>query len=430
MTLLRKTLLSIVLVATALMPSYSYAQGWVSFDLGQLDENLEDDYKMATPKDLSFYNNVGIAVGDGGSVYKTVNRGSDWFGATGQGTGGTWSNIITKGGPHEFGAVEMVNENIGYVVYDSTVIYGQKSNWITAIAKTIDGGITWKKQGTSLSGLRPVGIRMLSEDVGFVLTGNAFYKTADGWSSREKLIKNGDLIDGLLVSTFLSLDVSDSGRTIVLKDVARILISKDGGSTWSSIPFDFHRLIDVVSNELIYVYHDDVLKKTKDGGITFQNVLSEPLEDNGITAISFLDEDNGVVSYWSGNVYHTGDAGASWTKMNALFLEEAAVKVHELYYLSPDSIYGIGEIDRRATIFRYDIVRGQLIKGDGSVVYYFGADGMLHPFASEENFYSWYESFDDLIEVDQSFIDEKIISDFVPKRINGDQDEIGETMNW
>lgn len=105
-----------------------------------------------------------------------------------------------------------------------------------------------------------------------------------------------------------------------------ILITRDGGKSWNSVPVANEDYMDVVilnKNTIILASDDGQIYKTTDGGLNFTLQYYEPQTTNFINYIEFFDNDNGVamgdaVSPSQNPVFlRTTNGGNSWENYTA-----------------------------------------------------------------------------------------------------------------
>jgi photosystem II stability/assembly factor-like uncharacterized protein len=160
--------------------------------------------------------NIGYAVGDSGTILKTINGGNNWISQN----SGTTKNLYS---------VFFVSGVTGYAVGDSGTI-------IT----TSNGGVLWTSQfsGTDVS---LCSVYFPATDVGYMCSTNysfrSILKTTDGGSNWSKLI-----VDTTQILSLHSLFFTDATTGYVVGDRyvnfhtgAMIYKTEDAGLTWSNV---------------------------------------------------------------------------------------------------------------------------------------------------------------------------------------------------
>jgi photosystem II stability/assembly factor-like uncharacterized protein len=213
------------------------------------------------------------------------------------------------------------------------------------VLRTVDGGATWKQLSVSIEALDFRDVDAISERIAYVLSvGNGpasrIYKTTDAGNTWTLQFKTSDSKAFLDAMSFW-----DATHGLVFGDSIDgkfyLLITQDGGNTWSRIPGD--RLPPALENEGAFAASGTniaVFGKTHawigtgaankarvlyttDGGHTW-NIAETPLRSgpsSGIFSIAFRDAKHGVIvggDYTKDkeaieNVAVTSDGGATWT---------------------------------------------------------------------------------------------------------------------
>jgi len=213
------------------------------------------------------------------------------------------------------------------------------------VLRTVDGGATWKALKVTDEALDFRDVDAINERIAYVLSiGNGpasrIYKTTDAgktWALQFKTLDSKAFLD--------AMSFWDAAHGLVIGDSIEgtfyLLITQDGGSTWSRIPGD--KLPPALENEGAFAASGTniaVFDKTHawigtgaaskarvlyttDGGHNW-NVADTPLksgQSSGIFSIAFRDAKHGVIvggDYTkereaSDNVAITSDGGATWT---------------------------------------------------------------------------------------------------------------------
>lgn len=294
--------------------------------VGRWDTVILPDFKSQR---LFFLNaEVGFVIGklkDKGVVWKTSNRGKDWY---------LLSELIPIHNVWQFmqaSQIYFVDEKIGYVIETFTI-------W-----KTVDGGINWKQIYIvdKTNTWQPIKIKPFSVGEVYVIgTNGIFGKMVDGFDWKQQNILQKDII-GQTHSLYDIQFINENIGWVSSSSQIELYYTSDGGSSWkvSKQPengpylqcFFFLNETDgwgiwekFIKQDKI---HDDEFKvqkyvaKTTNSGKSWQ-VLSplyefhsnlNPAFENKINQIYFVDEING----WfidEKSVFKTKDGGKTWVK--------------------------------------------------------------------------------------------------------------------
>jgi len=275
----------------------------------------------------------GIAVGEGGHVYRTA----DGFGMI------TGAQNPTFG---ELSCVFFVNDTLGWTgsvtgkIFRSTnagvswtqMNSGQPtSNFMTAIQfldtqtgyascsggemlKSTDGGLTWQGVGPFDQLVLPRDFHFYNELLG-VAVGSAgeVIRTTDGGATWDSIPSN---------TTHTMRDLDALGDTLVAcGDFGRTIRSTDGGLTWTQIQLGNtdHQSISLTSSGTALLGTDGRIQRSTDLGVTW-SVLVEGTWHTRINKMSFANGDTGVAVGWQtmggfeSGTLRTLDGGRHWEK--------------------------------------------------------------------------------------------------------------------
>jgi photosystem II stability/assembly factor-like uncharacterized protein len=233
--------------------------------------------------DVSFFNNVGIAVGYNGGILKTNDGGTTWLPKK----SGTTKQLYN---------VFMLDQNIGWAA-------GQ------VLLQTTDGGETWSKLSNSFLNK----LEFLDAQNGWALSGNRIMKTTDGgitWNQVYATPNGYNLI---------GIDVIDSQTIIATGYQGRVLKSIDGGVTWN--------LLNLNTNEALYDVsfanastgwisgESGKLFKTVDGGQNWTENFITQLQYSTIKRIKALNVNDIWANSYNSEIYKSTDGGTVWNKV-------------------------------------------------------------------------------------------------------------------
>ncbi|WP_157972818.1 YCF48-related protein [Aureibaculum luteum] len=306
-----------------------------------------------------FFDNseVGYVFGGDGKIYKTINGGRYWK--------------ALNHGNSSFSAGYFVNQSIGYLTLGNTSIlktvdggetweskalnipeltYWNPSKDITFIdekigfilaksgevIKTSDGGETWTKIG-KIATVDLSTIKFQNENVGYIL-GHKIYETKDGgitWKMLETE-KYGDL-HGIDFNSNGDIAVAGHAATCCIGfTTGSIIHLKKSNDNWimrSNVYPDSYGYNAIDFKEKNgYVFSRFVSSRTKDGGVTWQDITSP---EEHIIQMKVIDDNIYVLGVNS--LYKSTDQGNTW-----VLLGETNY-IRHVYFLNEQIIYGNGD---------------------------------------------------------------------------------------
>ena len=273
----------------------------------------------------------GIAVGEGGQVYRTPNGFETITGAQNPTFG-------------ELSCVFFVNDTLGWAgsltgkIFRSTnsgvswtqMNSGQStSNFMTAIQfldtqtgyascsggemlKSTDGGLTWQSVGPFDQLVLPRDFHFYNDQLG-VAVGSAgeVIRTTDGGATWDSIPSN---------TTYSMLDLEALGDTLVAcGSWGHLIISTDAGLTWSGIQVGAseHKSLSLTASGAGLLGTDGRIHRTADFGATW-NVMVEGTWHTRLNKVSFANGDTGVAVGWEtmggfeSGTLRTLDGGRHW----------------------------------------------------------------------------------------------------------------------
>lgn len=308
-----------------------------------------------------------LAVGESGAYASSSDHGATWTSAS-------------LGSSSHFYDIDRASSSTGYIVgAGGTVLYyanatgrwmtgspnvteelyavqdnGDGTAWIVGNAgrmlKAANSGISWTNLGVvSSRNLR--GVYFASSSIGWVVGEyGTLRKTTDGGSSWSDVSVNG-------LSEQHLYDIQASGESIVVVGDKIALLSEDGGDTWTAEDF------------------------------TDENVTFYAAYHGGETQLWIAGTNNDVKSV----VYHYE---AEETEVEAQPSEEVPSPAEESIVSEADP----GNLIKLSCEGETDI------NHPCRAVYFYASDGKRHAFPNEKIFFTWFENFDDVVEVSSDFM--------------------------
>jgi photosystem II stability/assembly factor-like uncharacterized protein len=239
---------------------------------------------------------IGHAACNSGKMLKTVDGGVNWY--------VTQSSNLT---PSDLFTVYFINQNIGFYTKEHGDMY-----------KTVDGGETWSK----IIGISDAiyGFSFLNENIGYV-SGEygVIFKTSDGgntwsWVSNQ----NGRYYN----TTLWGIHFIDNNIGYATGARGRILKTNNGGNTWTqnSPTYDDISQLQFIDKNIAYARVGDNFFKTSDSGNNWSKVGSLNLDQSvSGSKFKFINENLGYCTTggsYGGHVYKTINGGVTWVIQN------------------------------------------------------------------------------------------------------------------
>ncbi len=236
-----------------------------------------------------------IAVGYYGTVIKSTDAGI------------TWSNPFTTTSLR--GLENLVYWNTSFINPSTGFMTGNNAGVYTKIFKTTNAGNFWVLVST-FGGLGE-SIQFLNESTGWVTAGGYIYRTTNGGSSWDSnSVALPSMVRGIQFTNSL---------TGYLCMYRRVYKSTNGGVDWNrvdSVNLDFTNLYFLNSNTGFVAGTGSIIRKTTDGGISWNTKLSNP-QTGTLSAMNFINSSTGYAvgggfSGPPGCIYRSTDSGDSW----------------------------------------------------------------------------------------------------------------------
>lgn len=235
---------------------------------------------------------LGVAVGHNGVILRTDNGGT------------IWNRISTSYGEHLYD-VQLNSRSVAFA-----------SGGRTHILKTTDGGLAWDRVfGSSRGTVTIDGIFMLNDFTGWAVGGNYLYKKEydNAWHTQANY-GGWDLVDVQFLDENIGFVLSGDAFSYF---TGRVYKTTDGGDTWKSlgsIDRRLHGLGFAGENIGWAVGGDGAIVRFDEQGLS---QLTTPIPRAVLNSVYFLDENTGWIGGEDGHIYHTDDGGTNWIDIDA-----------------------------------------------------------------------------------------------------------------
>lgn len=236
--------------------------------------------------DISFIDNLqGWICGANNIILKTLDGGKSW-------------NDISPSSPQNkiYVSIKFIDENNGWI-----------SNNYGEILRTTDGGFNWElKKSGNIGGSR---LSVIDPNTVYALSGK-LYKTINGgetWDSMEVSIpKNYMASEMAFINVSNGWIITENGTGGMIITEFPVIITNDGGETWSSSEFlkdGGLRCICFINENIGWVAGSQNVYKTIDGGKHWSFEFSPSNGELFAKDMYFVDENNGWIINWDGEIY-------------------------------------------------------------------------------------------------------------------------------
>lgn len=285
-----------------------------------------------------FSTSIGIAVGVGGTIVKTIDSAENWVSKT-SGVGLILRDIIMA---------------------SATVVYACGNSG--TVIKSTDGGDTWTDASPATS---------------FILSSIHFFDTLIGWAcgSSGKVFKttNGgglwvEQTSGIFnaLSSIFFVD-SDIGWMVSITGQIRKTIN--GGTSWTSQVSGTTVTLSQVfflDDQIGWISgHQDTVLLTTDGGANWTEIIIPGGNNFTLRSISFLDADNGIVCGDAGVILRSSDGGNTWIQESSGTVK-ALLSTQIVALLEGYAVGNEGEIVKYECTSGCNILDSGKLKEDGT----------------------------------------------------------------
>lgn len=206
---------------------------------------------------------------------------------------------------------------------------------------TTDAGATWTEVRVQLS--KPIVFRSVwfqDSNIGFAVGENLIARTTDGGKTWKETALDLYVSYGV-TGQLLAIRLLDSQRGILSADAGRLVRTEDGGETWTitSSPNDEigYFLVEPVSDQLTYAGGQNGVYSSADFGKSWKVVSTKEMP---MASFSFSSANSGFAfgmgnhnnekddTYVWGSIFYTADGGKTWT---------GSLDVHEVSMLVDSS---------------------------------------------------------------------------------------------
>ena len=370
--------------------------------------SVQDDGTMQSIRGITGSGDVLVAVGNTGNKMRSANGGAMW-------------TLLTNSGSAWWHDVDVASDGDFIAVGDSGVY-----------AFSEDGGATWTSASLGVS-VTFYDIDRASSSTGYIVGagGTVMYFVNGSWFSGTPNV----------TETLYAVQDNGDGTAWVVGGAGRLLKASNNGISWSNYGrIGTENLWGVYfENSSIgwIVGENGTFKKTTDGGTGWTNVSVSGLSFQDLYDIQ-ADGDRLVVA-GDKVVLLSQDGGDTWTSES--FVDEN-ITFYSAYVGNESNVWVAGtDDDVFSSIYHYEVVEevvevdeqeqvdeeevvdedlvagaepGNLVKlvcedeSDVSdpcrAVYYYATDGKRHAFPNEKVFFTWFDDFDDVVEVSADFL--------------------------
>ena len=271
-------------------------------------------------------------------------------------------------------AIAFVDEQNGLAVGEGGVIYRTAEGGVPPEGQgVLCAGSTCEDETPSTWALVESGTTLALTDIAFVDSSHLWIagekglvlRSTDGGVSWET-------VDTGVDATLLSVSFNSADKGVVVGEGGTVLVTVDGGSTWQSSDAGTTstlNAVDFAGDASLWAVGDGgTVLYSRDGGVTWASRAIGTSLKSALRAVSF-DGADGVVVGAEGTVLTTSDGGASWTRQEILEGQEGTIAGQQSPTARPLNDIAIhvgesGDVNAWAasddTIWRWGAVGGDL----------------------------------------------------------------------
>jgi photosystem II stability/assembly factor-like uncharacterized protein len=341
-----------------LMRSIDEGQTWSRIE--QFSSTWWHDLEMEPDGDV-------VAVGDGGSYAVSSNAGVTWVSSS----LGVSVNLFD---------IERTQSN-GYIVGDSgTALYysDNSKNWHTTSTGVTDNLYAVQDMGDGTAWMAGSGGRLLRVSQSGLSFAN---------------------LGRVVVDNIRGLYFTSASTGWIVGEKGTFKKTTDGGTSWVAVSVSglvSQDLFDIKAfGDDIVVVGDKIIIQSQDGGVTWST--TDFTSDNITFYAAVFDSDGEL---WA--------AGTDYDVKSAVFhYQEEVVEVDEVVEVEEEE--GEEVEAQAASLIKLACVGETLDSDPCRAVYYYATDGKRHAFTNENVFFTWFDDFDDVVEVSADFMSDLML---------------------
>ena len=235
------------------------------------------------------------------------------------------------------------NENLTSICFTDS-IHGWIAGSKNSILKTVDGGIIW------------IPFPLGSHNPNHLCFSVFFVDSLNGWGAAPEVLyksTNGGLtwhpnLYAFPMESFWDVHFIDTNYGWIISDWGNMLITPDGGSTWSPSNLVIPAFSFSYPNSLFFtdtlngwiVACNQMIKHSSDGGYNWTLQHSNNNWSDFLSSIWFIDSNTGWAAGDEGDIFKTNDAGSNWTNLNQRY--GSTSRLNDVYFNSRSNGMAVG----------------------------------------------------------------------------------------
>lgn len=367
---------------------------------------VQDDGTLQSIRGITGNGDVLVAVGNTGNRMRSTDDGATW-------------TLLSSAGNVWWHDVDVASNGDFLSVGESGVY-----------ATSEDDGATWTSSSLGVTATL-YDIDRASSSTGYVVGvgGTAIYYANGSWFSGTPNV----------TETLYAVQDNGDGTAWIVGGAGRFLKAYNNGISWTNygrIGLDNLWGVYFSASTGWIVGENGTFKKTTDGGVSWSNVSVSGLSTQHLYDIQVVGDR--MVVAGDKVVILSDDGGKTWTAQS--FVDEN-ITFYAAYVEDESNVWVVGsDYDVFSSVYHYEVVEdvveeepieeeeeavdpgfslgeaepGNLVKlecvGETDAndpcraVYYYATDGKRHAFSNEKVFFTWFENFDDVVEVSSDFL--------------------------